>query len=643
MIKTIHQIGKELSANMDAWHDIIETDIKTKGDTGNYVLPIIFDLDQGKVLVKSTQLRELDKSYPAMRDLFLLRTLGRNMKSPYLTVEGKKVEGMIKAIFGKPDKKGNYSIDGDIVTSIKNDFKAFEDTQLVEILTKLSPLRTSFFELFQEKLPEGETERKSKKLSIVNLEEKLELGKGDKIMLIYPVVTFSEEKLLEAPLTKLSGYETYIKKRFLPTADSNDDKNNQGLCYFSGEQSENVQASEFAGRYNINKFFVQETKNYAQNFNDKNFNKNYQLSATAQTYLNRGSDYLLKHMVVTIADNRYVVVPKFLDSEHVTHNRLKQIFGKTDLLFNLRQLSELEDYLDNRTDKEVYWLNFLGIDSDGNYFKVNHQINDISEFHFNRLLDVFHEVNEELKPWLGGKYALSFNKLYGWIPVRAQKENVNKALHLFAAILEGRQIDRRIIFGHFNELILCHYHKRYIAFKNINSYFKEFDFATKDAIFGYLSLFRILEKLNLIKNQNFMEEKEKTTGEEIGKNESAFFERMSFTEPQQALFHLGRALNSVAYQQAQKGSLKRILHQLNYNGMAKKDIIRLHTALAEKGIQYKVAKNGKQVYLADILQYNLGGFSKKFDINNWQMDSNEALYFILAGYTYGIQNIKKED
>ena len=423
---------------------------------------------------------------------------------------------------------------------------------------------------------------------------------------IYPVVTFSKENLIEVPITKLSGYEKYIEKRFLSTTASNNNKENKGICYLSGEHGDNVQAGEFAGRYNINKFFVQETKNFAQNFEASNFQKNYQLSATAQTYLNRGSDYLLKHMVVSIADNRYVVIPTFLDNQKITHNRLKQIFGTTDLLFNIKQLSALEGYLDNRSDNEVYWLNFLGIDSDGNYFKVNHQINDISEFYFNHLLDVFSEVNNELIPWLGDKYALSFNRFYGWIPARAQNENVNKALHLFAAILEGRKIDRRILFRHFSDLILCHYYGRYKSFKNIYSYDKEkFDFAAKDAVFGYLALIRVLEKLNLLKNQNFMEETEKTTGEEIGKNEADFFKRMSFTEAQQALFHLGRALNSVAYQQSQKGSLKRILHQLNYNGMTKKDIIRLHVNLAEKGIQYKVSKKGRQVYLADVLQYNL--------------------------------------
>jgi len=626
---------------MTPWHDLIETEVKVNEKNDQYILPIIFDLDKEQVFIKPTDLSTYEGGYMVMRELVLLRTLGRNMKSPYLTVEGKKFEGLAKALFGKPDKQGEYPATGDIVTSIKNDFKEFDNTKLVEILDKLTALRSDFFELFKEKIAEGATDRKNEKLSITNLEERMELGKGEKIILIYPVVTYTKEKLIEVPITKLPGYEAYIEKRFLTAANPEKSNNEKGLCYLSGQEEENVQAGEFAGRYNINKFFVQETKNYAQNFEANNFDKNYQLSSTAQTYLNRGSDYLLKHMVVTIADNRYVVVPKFLDHQKITHDRLKQIFGKTDLLFSIKNLSKLDAYLENRTDQEVYWLNFLGIDSDGNYFKVNHQINDISEFHFNRLLSVFQEVNQELKPWLGDKYALSFNRFYGWIPVRAQKENVNKALHLFAAILEGRKIDRRILFSHFNELILCHYYKQYVAYKNINSYIQEFDFAAKDAVFGYLALFRVLEKLNLIKNQNLMEE-EKTTGEEIRNNESAFFEKMNFTEAQQSLFHLGRALNSVAYQQAQKGSLKRILHQLNYNGMTKKDIIRLHVALAEKGTQYKVIKKGKQTYLTDSLQYNLSGFSKKFDINNWQMDSNEALYFILTGYTYSIQNKVEE-
>ena len=105
-----------------------------------------------------------------------------------------------------------------------------------------------------------------------------------------------------------------------------------------------------------------------------------------------------------------------------------------------------------------------------------------------------------------------------------------------------------------------------------------------------------------------------------------FFRSMNFENHQKALFYLGRMLSSVAY--IQKDKKKTVLDKLNFNGMDKNDIQRLRNALIEKAKQYNEV---------DKVIFNDARFSEYFDYNNWSTNPNEALFFILTGYSFGIK------
>ena len=108
---------------------------------------------------------------------------------------------------------------------------------------------------------------------------------------------------------------------------------------------------------------------------------------------------------------------------------------------------------------------------------------------------------------------------------------------------------------------------------------------------------------------------------------NSFFEKMGYNNSQKALFYLGRMLNTVEY--IQKDKNKTVIDKVNFNGMEKDSIIRLRTGLIEKAKQYS-----KVNYVV----FDDAKFTKYFDFNNWSMDSKEALFFILSGYSFGAKS-----
>ncbi len=105
---------------------------------------------------------------------------------------------------------------------------------------------------------------------------------------------------------------------------------------------------------------------------------------------------------------------------------------------------------------------------------------------------------------------------------------------------------------------------------------------------------------------------------------------MEYQDAHRALFYLGRALNKVAQVQAEKGyKSKPIMDKLNYSGMDAKAIVRLSEDLMEKVKQFQLRKEPKKNP-----EKALRRFSDYFKYIGWNMPPEEALFFILSGYSF---------
>ncbi len=637
MLQTLLKIGEWQSEGKSEWDRFLEFPKVNMEDRHgnrikNYTLPIVFDLDKKEVIISQDNLREYDESH--IEESLPVIIKGRNSKAIRTSGGGNRLGRIYQSFFGKfKDDTEN----GNLKEAIEKTNKKLLTDDLKEILNKLFELKDSFKnQIINDK---GEADIKM-------IQEKFDLAKNENIVFLTSYLKSDELDFKEPILfTTIEDYRNFLRINFFDDQTTDSDKEKKiKMCYASGDLLDDVDPLNLTNRYSLNKMFVTETKNYASIFNKKNFALNYQVSLENQNKLDYASEYLLHQgYKIRIANIDHVIIPQFLDRSEVDlEMTLTAINKKSDLLFNLNKLEKVSLDIQDELEDEVFWINFLAFESDGNFFKSTEVIKDVSNFHFNRLIQVFDETNRK---FIEAKYLdwssimteydyetkekfasrLSFNSIYKIIPLRKDKEKKNKALDLFKTILENRRVNNSILYDYFVELILCHYYERYSSYTNVKSYSKDyFAFAVRDSIFKYHAFIQLLKKLNLID----MEENNTTETKTDNKYEQAiqdFFNEMNLNQEQKAMFYLGRILNAVEY--IQKGKNKTVIQKVNFNGMDKDDIQRLRISLLEKAKQYNSI--GKVIFTDN-------EFGKHFDFNNWRMNQQEAVFFLLTGYSFGI-------
>lgn len=645
MLQSLIKIGRLKSQDLGEWDDVldwpkIETENKNGGKVTNYVLPIIFDLDE--IQIKLGELGEYDDTKTVQR-LFNIKIQGGNNKAIYTCVEFGGLEQIRKTFFGATDS----ATVSQFTEAIDKGFPQLKATDLYDTLAAIFGLRSIFENKF---MTNGKVD--VKKILVQPKEEveaesqKIKLNPSEKIVLVVVQVVWSEKSWTSPTYFKdIDGYVDFLKAKFPRGTTDEAGSLESKLCYASGEYKDHVGELTIKARYNMNKMFVSTTVNYASGFDGIAFPKNYQVDSEIQKYLEQGSKYLLEKYKTSIAGIDHCIIPQlFSKDESDLESTLTTISTKSDLLFQYKKLEEvITDLNYNRSEDFPYWITFLAFESDGNFFKTINVIKDVSRTHFERMIKIFATTHTEMRQIEGVNWqnvmsagegnTLTFNlhTVYNLIPIRKDKVKKNEALALFKQLLEKRPISKSQLFGYFKELVLCHWYKRYTSYTNI--YGKNpFDFAIRNGVFQYLALFKVIQQLNLFNNMEESELKEvEGAPEQIELSENQqkierFFTKMDYTPSQKAMFYLGRAVSSVAIEQYKKGyESKPVLAKLNYNGMQKNEIIRLKNDLYDKMRQYKLHS-----YMEPIFKK----FTDHFNENQWTMKPDEALFYILSGYSF---------
>ena len=638
MLDTLLKIGKWQSEGASEWDRFldrpkVETQDKNGNFFSNYILSIIFDLDKMTVHVDAENLSHYDEERDIIK-LKVLKTQGGNNKAIYCAAPFNKLNQIYKTFFGKEGNKD--AREGELLEAIKKDFPKYGESQLTTLVQKVFLLKDQFLE----KSIDLELPNDKQKVDHRILEKSLGLAKNERIVLVCACVKASEFGIDEQmPFAEMDDYVFFLKDKFIGEGNSPTKLNTEEkLCYASGDIEENVEAINLSNRYSLNKMFVTETRNYASLFRKDLFNINYQVSKENQEKLDYASTFLLQNYKTKIAGIDHVIIPQFFSDDVLDLSLiLDGIKKKSEILFSFSALEKMVD--DVRIEAvNIFWINFIAFESDGNFFKSTEIIKDVSHFHFQKVIESFSEVHWELRNnssfvnWdsvIRGRF-FNLSSVYSLIPLRKDKEKKNIALDLFKTILENRKVNRHHLYKHFCELILCHYYKRYNSYTNIPTSSKDyFGKAIRDSVFKYLAFFQVLSKLQLIDmetdNQNAV-----VAGQPGNKYDEAiesFFIKMKFTENQKAMFFLGRMLNSVVW--IQKDKNKTVIDKVNFHGMDRDDIIRLRVGLFEKAKQY--GKTQKIIFFD-------ASFSVYFNFKNWNMDSNEAVFFLLTGFSFGVKS-----
>ncbi|MFA0960316.1 TM1802 family CRISPR-associated protein [Roseivirga sp. BDSF3-8] len=626
MLHTLYTLGKELSEGLDSWDDFL--DLKPprkdpKKKTRDLVLPIVFRLGENKIEKGEVSAYDPERT-PRREGLRRLIIRKRNAKAIYPTVDAEKPDLLYKTLFGKP-KDGVRPDKGHLYLEAEGIMDGFEETLLGKVLLEIVHLHEEFKQHFNDEDKGTISSRK--------IQEWAGIEGNDRAIVLVAEVLWPDMGIDEpTPLVLLPGFEEFFEGLFFHTAEGR-----KGLDYSIGEIRENVSVAEFGSKYNMNKMFVRTTYNHAQNLRKQNLYRNYQLSPESVTFLERGSNYLFENYKVRIAGLFHVIIPQIRHKSNVKLKAaLSQLKTDVDLIFQEKQVRADSTYL-GKMAKDITWVTFLAYDlSHGKSFKTINMIQEVSQPYLTTINKLLVEVNNLMAetPGTGWKYLnnsfFNLTSVYHLIPVRdEEKEKVNRALVLFKNILEHRLIDRNQLYSYYTELLLCHRYGRHNSYKNIYAH-NELDYALHEATMKYHALLLLLDRLYPIPTMETDNTIEKEPEEkDYYQRIDTFMERVGYEQSaQRALFFLGIALKKVADKQKEKGySKKPVLNKVNFNGMDRSQIIRLHNDLREKVQQYSIHKSTEGL---------LSRFQQHFQAReeDWRLSPQETIFYLFAGYSY---------
>lgn len=603
-------LGKHLLKDTGDWA-FLTTSPKLGKAENHQVCPILFDIGNKKIIIDKENVKLYDEENA--NEIYFRyinpEKWGRHGKKFALTAEPRKFKMLIETLFGK--KQGDK---GSGQTSLE-EYKGYDNSELYLALS-----------LVNENFKETDISEKG-------ILKDLNFGKNDDVALFYVVI--KSEKIRDGkptPLFYLDGFEKFVFEKFGPK------QGYEGLDYLTGLKGNNVDEAGFERGKNLNAIFQTTSSNYASDFSD--FSKNFKTNSKSALALDKASKYYLNNLSTKIAEISHLIIPHYRHCELENINwDDEQIYLKktSDFLFQYKPVNERF----RNDEHNLFWVNYIAYESDGNSFKIINQIKDVSNKWLEKVIYSFLETGVEFDQYIGDKSYFNLQSIYNIVPVKKvsknQKDPLNQALFIFKDILEQRKINKNHLFSIFKDLILCHYYGRYKKYKNLKAeYFSSFDYAAKDAVFKYQLLFKTLQNLNLLN----METTEKRETKPESKNSlqvavEKFFKEMGYTKEQEALFYLGRVASQVGdakYRNKHKN--KPILKKINFNGMDANALMRLANDLSEKAVQYSIHQQ---------TDWNLSHFNESFKKEKWSLDRDENIFYLMAGYTFKLTQKDSEE
>ncbi|MCB0596020.1 MAG: hypothetical protein H6557_24475 [Lewinellaceae bacterium] len=617
MLNTLIEIGKQISKDRHPWEDFLLNIKVSERDAqkNQLILRIVFDLDADAI-----SLDDGWKVYnPDKRPEYgLIDILKGNNKAIYAATEPGNLDKLAKALFGKAGKDGSFPELSEFQAAIQKEAVDLETSELYTALTLLKPFAPAFYEKFSDE---------KGKLGVKGIAT----GSQDVLVAVYAAVNSAARGWENKPLAKMEGYREFMERKFFTSSAKTDKKTAPRLCYATGEMRADTGEASFSARYNLNKLFQSTTVNYASNFEKKNLAENYRISEEARQFLDRGSERVLADFQVMIAGLPHACIPRLPIGGEYDFEDYRRLRDRTDLIFRVKDVESILGDLDFQAEGGWYWLDFYGFESDGNFLKVTNHIRDVSGIHIQNMVEQFKKASASLSIFLRDRL-VNLGRMYYLIPVRKDLK-ANHALQLCKMVLEGRPVQASLLWQHFADLVLCHWYGRYKAYANITEPKRDdiIDLLLREAVFSYHAFRHALINLNLLIMEPNQIVENKKTGDQIKAETQGFLDEMGYSSSQRAMFFLGKALKRVVNVQRQDKKNKTALDMVNFNGLDERTIRNMAAAIMEKGRQYDA-----KYKLASSLEYDLNRFFQFFPAgeNAWNMDSREALFFFLAGYTH---------
>jgi CRISPR-associated protein Csh1 len=134
MLDTLLKIGKWQSQGKSVWNRFLENP-KLKEEVKNYILPLIFDLDNNDIIIDGAHLLEFEQNF--VEKWKAIKVLGGNNKAIYATTSGDKISQIYKTFFGKEDTETKHGELWEAIEKTDENLLTKEFKSILELIFKL--------------------------------------------------------------------------------------------------------------------------------------------------------------------------------------------------------------------------------------------------------------------------------------------------------------------------------------------------------------------------------------------------------------------------------------------------------------------------------------------------------------------------
>ena len=450
-------------------------------------------------------------------------------------------------------------------------------------------------------------------------EKKVLKIREDKIDTIHKINISKDVKLYtirigEELICKNKEYLNLINETFMPK-DTDYHNGFCSNCMKNGKVTTNTKKLQF-------KYYITDKVSFASDF--EFFDKNFCLCQECYRNAIEGENFLLKNFETKLGED-LIIIPRAIKASSTSEETLDYIFKFTRSSINgkVQDFSQFRQFIEDLEEKtnNSYILDLLFYKKDKQSFKIKHFVQDISLFRIKKIIEQLYYSNELIKNF---NYTVNLSTFYNLL----SKKDKEIAMNYIIKIFKGENINNgKLIFDFIQS------EKNRIYLENI---------AKKDSYKQFLQMIKFLyflRKMELFKYNNEVVSIMELKGNDKNiRPEDSLLQQMALSEQSESLVRLGFLLAQVSSAQYHSGLTKSpILEKVNFNGTDIKGVQRLVTIIEEKMKQYKLFYKNNTI---DLQKLN---FIIAKEAQRWNLNNNENVFYIMAGYSISRANSFKND
>lgn len=625
MLESIIELGEKVLEEKDRLDAFIqEVPLEGKKGKKKHVCKVIFDTKNKSFDIDANE--EIDEN-TTKKYLFIGSADASGSPQWYIT--SKSINYILSELFPNLKEQGLFT---DIVDNILDNFywKASEDLghkkySYILDIKKLGIGSQTVEELKQEALKENKPGKKLLELVVKEFERWITERTGckkDDIGLYTVVVN-------DFVLTDDKDYRDKVLQSKKPATKtkSQKDKNNLQCNICGGLQNISPDISKMQIKY-----FTTNQEIFKGRL--ESYDKSINLCSGCIEKLQAGEIFVQQNLATRIAGFDVLIIPNLVYGPGINYeemqNLTREIINTVNMAKSIDVLTDFRQQIDllKEFDDIIYLLDFVFIRRANAATKILRLIKDVKPSFFELLEKAVAELRETAARHISiYSYRGGINSVYYLTPVRfksGDNSSFRDLLALYDALFLGRQVDeKRIISNLVKGCSIIFYEQEGYNIRNNKDNLHYF-------ILDGMFFIKFLEKMGCMKGG------EKVDYSSLGlpDNLCGFMEEMEYNQMQAAMFLLGYLVGEVGNAQYRRnqesggeGTYKPILNKINFNGIDKSKLIRLRSEIVNKLRQEKILHYNEKVYAACVQLMDK-------NINNWKLNKDENLFYLLSGYAY---------